>query len=189
MATIRLFIAIEIPSEIRSGIGAVIRELKAANADVKWEQTDKLHITLKFLGEADERLVPDILSALESVGRGYHPLTIRYAALGSFPSQREPRIIWIGVEDHSSALMPLAGSVDRSMTTLGFAKEERKFHAHVTVGRVRSRRNVRDLLRTMESITFESQPTTISELALVKSELKPSGSVYTILHRIPLHHH
>lgn len=189
MATVRLFIAIEIPSEIRSGIGAVIRELKAANADVKWEQTDKLHITLKFLGEAGERLVPDIFSALESVGREYHPFTIRYEALGCFPARREPRIIWIGVEEDGSVLQQLVHSTDESMRSFGFEKEERKFHAHVTIGRVKSRRNIRDLLSRMESITFESQPTTISELALVKSELKPSGSVYTILHRIPLHHH
>jgi len=72
------------------------------------------------------------------------------------------------------------------MSTFGFEKEQKRFHPHVTLGRVKSQHNMRDLLRTMESITFESTSTTISETVLVKSELKPSGSVYTILNRIPL---
>ncbi|MBX2992084.1 MAG: RNA 2',3'-cyclic phosphodiesterase [Bacteroidetes bacterium] len=189
MATVRLFIAIEIPPDIRSGIGAVIQELQAANADVRWEQTDKLHITLKFLGGTDEGMVSKIFTSLDTLCRKTPVFTLRYRLLGCFPPKREPRIIWIGVEENSCVLQRLSYLIDESMSSFGFKKEEREFHAHVTVGRVKSQRNIRDLLRTMESITFESQPTTISELALVKSELKPSGSVYTILHRIPLHHH
>jgi 2'-5' RNA ligase len=81
----------------------------------------------------------------------------------------------------------LAAAVERSMSMLGFPPEERAFHPHVTIGRVKGGRNMHDLLRRMESITFESQPTHVTHISLVKSELRPSGSVYTTVRTFPFH--
>ncbi|MEK7248980.1 MAG: RNA 2',3'-cyclic phosphodiesterase [Bacteroidota bacterium] len=187
MLSLRLFIAIEIPADIRSQIADVEKELKSANADVRWEQSDKLHITLKFLGDTEEAKLLQVVSSLEEIALMTQRFTIKYSTLGCFPHKREPRIIWIGVEDLDSTLQPLAESVESSMASLGFEKEQKKFHAHATIGRVKSQRNVRDLLRRMESLTFESQPTTISEIVLLKSELKQRGSVYTRIKSFTLH--
>lgn len=187
MATLRLFIAIEIPSGIQSHIADIVRLLKRADADVRCEQPEKLHITLKFLGKTEEGKQTEIVAALEGIAGSTPQFAVRYSTLGCFPHKREPRIIWVGVEDSDSAAQNLAASVESSMCLLGFEKDEKKFHPHVTVGRVRSQRNMNHLIRTMESITFESQPTTISDIALVKSERMPSGSVYKIVKTIPLH--
>lgn len=177
----RLFIAVETPQDIRAALARVIDDLKQSGADVRWEATAKLHLTLKFLGNTDDRRVAHVITALEDVARNTSSFNVQYASIGRFPPTREPRIIWVGVRDLDAALTPLAAAVESAMAALGFAPEERPFHPHVTIGRVKSRQNVHDLLRRMESITFESQPTRVSHISLVKSELKPSGSVYTTM--------
>jgi 2'-5' RNA ligase len=178
---LRLFIAIEISSHVKSQIAHVISELKETHADVRWEQTDKLHITLKFLGDTNNVLLTPLSAALEECAKRFHPFSIAFKNLGCFPNRREPRVVWVGVEESGSTLQQLAEVVESSMAALGFERETRRFHAHVTIGRVKGNRNINDLLSRMESITFESQPTYVSEVVLIKSELKPSGSVYTTL--------
>ena len=116
MATLRLFIAIEIPAAIRSDIASAVRELKTANADIRWEQTEKIHITLKFLGDTKEELLPQIVLLLEGVTAAAACFTIEYSRFGCFPHKREPRIIWIGVEDrHPRAARDRSGTA----TTVG----------------------------------------------------------------------
>lgn len=189
MGKLRLFVAIETPHAVRAKLADVITTLRATNADVRWEQTEKLHITLKFLGDTDERKLESIIASLEQIAQSFPEFSIRYASLGCFPHQREPRIIWAGVGEADATLAHLARSIDDALAALGFRKEERAFHAHVTLGRVKSQRNVHHLLRTMESITFESQPEHVAHFVLVKSELKQSGSVYTTLHHMRLQSH
>ena len=186
MATLRLFIAIEIPFDIKSQIASAIHKLKATNADVRWEQTDKLHITLKFPGDTTEELLPQIVLLLEEVATRTIPFSLKYSEVGCFPNKREPRIIWVGANDSDNALLPLVDLIETGMASIGFEKEKRGFHPHATIGRVKSQRNIRDLLRTMESTTLESRPTEVAHIVLIKSELKQSGSVYTTLKEFPL---
>jgi len=178
---VRLFIAIEIPQEIREEIAWVIAQLRRTGADVRWEETSKLHITLKFLGNVEEQRLARIAGALEEIARSRVPFDVQYAGIGRFPPKGDPRVVWIGVRDSASALQLLARATEESMVALGFEHEDRPFHPHVTIGRVKGPSQMRSLLRTMESLTFESQPTRVTHIALVKSELKPSGSVYTVL--------
>ena len=186
MPSLRLFIAIETPPDIIPQISAIRDRLRSSSADVKWEPDEKLHATLKFLGKADEKLLPEIVSYIEGVGRESAPLLVRYSGVGCFPNRRAPRVIWVGMEDPTETLNRLQEEIESALSHLGFEREDRKFHAHVTLGRVKSDEKVQSLLRMMESITFESQPVEIREVALIKSELKPSGSVYTALKTIPL---
>lgn len=155
-------------------------------ADVKWEPDEKLHATLKFLGNTEEKLLPEIVSYIEGVGRESTCLSLKYAGVGCFPNRRAPRVIWTGMGDLKGNLNSLQQEIESALFSLGFEREGRKFHAHVTLGRVKSDQKIQSLLRMMESITFESQPVEIREVALIKSELKPSGSVYTTLKTIPL---
>ena len=186
MPSLRLFIAIETPNELVPRIGAIRDRLKESNADVKWEPDGKLHATLKFLGNTDEKLLPEIVSYLEGVGQRFSQLNVKYSGVGCFPNRRSPRVVWVGMEDLANALGPLHRDIDAALLDLGFEKEERAFHAHVTLGRVKSDRGISSLIRMMESITFESQPVLIREVALIKSDLKPIGSVYTTLKTFPL---
>lgn len=186
MATLRLFIAIEMPTEIKSQIANVISELRSAQAEVRWEQPEKLHITLKFLGETSEDLLPQIVLLLEGVAEKTSPFTIKYSGLGCFPNIHEPRIVWVGVDDITDKIQPLVASIETEMASIGLEKEIKAFHPHVTIGRMKSRKNMSTLLRTMESITLESQPMSITEIVLIKSELKPAGSIHTIMQQFSL---
>ncbi len=179
MPSLRLFIAIEIPLEIRTQITAVISELKSVPADVRWERPEKLHITLKFLGDVQEEVLPEIVLLLRGVAEKRSQLSIRYSGVGCFPNKREPRIIWVGAEDVAGKLQPLVDSIETEMASIGFEKETKGFHPHVTIGRMKNGKDTSSLLRKMESVIFESQPAVVSAMSLVRSKLKASGSIYS----------
>lgn len=177
----RLFIAVELPQQIREQIARIVAQLRQVGADVRWEETPKLHVTLKFFGNVEQHRLSNITAGLEELACTIVPFDVQYTGIGRFPPKGDPRVLWIGVREGASALQTLAHAIEESMAALGFEREQRAFHPHVTIGRVKGQTHMRSLLRTMESLTFESQPTRVTHIALVKSELKPSGSVYTIL--------
>lgn len=186
MSSLRLFIAIETPPEITPQITAIRDRLRTSNANVRWEPDEKLHATLKFLGDADERLLPDFVYYIRRVCQTNTHLLLKYKGIGCFPNMQAPRVIWVGMEDLKGNLSSLRHEIESAFVPLGFEPEERKFHSHVTLGRVKGDRDVNSLLRMMESTTFESQPVAIQEIALIKSELISAGSVYTTLEKFPL---
>lgn len=183
---IRLFIAINTPQKIVPLLAGVRDRLESTRADVKWESDEKLHCTLKFLGDTREEVLPDIVSALGHVTSSTPTFPMRYSGLGCFPNKREPRIIWVGMEDANGILQKLAQTVEIHMAALGFKPEQRVYHPHVTLGRVKSSRRMRELLAMMETVTFQSSLVSLREIELVKSELKPGGSVYTPVAKVAL---
>jgi 2'-5' RNA ligase len=185
-ARVRLFIALETPPEVREALGRTVAELRAIGADVRWEQVEKLHATVKFLGDTPPGRVEPILAALESVASATGPLTLTYTGLGFFPTPHRPRIVWAGILEESGALNGVHAAIEASMQALGYDAEARAFHPHVTLGRVKGSRGISALRARVETCTFHQPPITLHEIALVKSDLRPSGSVYTILRRIPL---
>lgn len=187
MPTIRLFVAVDTPREIRDALTGLRDRLKHSGADVRWESPEKFHITLKFIGDAPEELLPDFVSLLEGVAAHRAQVEIRYGGIGCFPDRHDPRVIWVGVADPRGLLADLAQEIEDGCAVLGVPRERRGFHAHVTLGRVKSRRNLGSLLATMESATFENLPATVSAMLFMKSELTPGGSVYTTLKQLPLH--
>jgi 2'-5' RNA ligase len=186
MPSLRLFAALATPDDTAAQLAAIRDRLMAAGAEGQWEPIGKLHVTVKFLGDTDEDLLPDVVYSLERCCQGVSPLLVKYSALGCFPNSRAPRVVWVGMNDLRGNLSPLKARIEDTFASLGFEKEDRPFHPHVTLGRVKGLKNVQRLIRIMESITFESQPVEIRDVALVKSELKPGGSIYTTLKRIPL---
>jgi len=183
---IRLFIAINTPQEMLPLLAGVRDRLEPTRADVRWEPDGKLHCTLKFLGDTGEEVLPDIISALEGVASSTPPFPIRYSGLGCFPDKREPRIIWVGMEDANGILQRLAQTVETRMEALGFKPEQRIYHPHVTLGRVQSSRRMRELLAMMETVIFQSSPAFLREIELVKSKLKARGSAYTMVAKMTL---
>lgn len=187
MRRVRLFIAFDTPAGEKARIRGLQEQLKASDADVRWEPPDKLHATLKFLGDTDENLLPAIIAELVGLLSNQTPISVLYRHLGCFPHKHNPRVVWVGIENGDGQLIPLQKRIEQTMERLGFEKEDREFQPHLTLGRVKGKRNLGRLLSLLETLTFESQPVTIREVALVRSDLKPSGSVYTILKSIPLH--
>jgi 2'-5' RNA ligase len=185
MSALRIFLAIETPPQIKEPILDIITELKQAGAEVNWEPSEKLHTTLKFLGDVGAPVLGNISAAVEGICAVQNPIMVRYSGVGSFPDGRNPKVIWIGIDDLNGQLRPLNASLENAMAGFGFERELREFKGHLTIGRVKGKKRLEPLLRKMETLTFQSEPVVIDKLALVKSELRPSGSVYTVLQSFP----
>jgi len=186
MAHQRLFVAFDSPPEVKAKACDIQDQLREAHADVSWERQEKLHCTIKFLGDTPSELVPSITDALTDIGQSNPPFSIRYRGTGCFPNRRDPRILWLGIENQDGRLSTLFQMIDSRMESLGFKPENRQFHPHLTLGRVRSGRNQANLLKILENVTFESTIVATNEILLLKSELKPTGSVYTKIKFLPL---
>jgi RNA 2',3'-cyclic 3'-phosphodiesterase len=177
----RLFVAVNLPAEIRQGLGEVQDRLRSAQADVSWVRPENIHVTLKFLGEVDEKRLPSIRGVLADVALAGVSFPMEVAGVGSFGG-RVPRVVWVGVRDGAQPLTHLARQVEGVLARLGFPKEKREFTAHLTLGRVRSTRNAEGLLAKLQEAREERIGTlTARAFELMQSELRPSGSVYTML--------
>jgi 2'-5' RNA ligase len=186
MPTIRCFIAVDTPPDLKEKIAEIRDKLRACGAEVRWESTEKFHITLKFLGNLDAgRLHPLEAELMEGL-KSFSPFPLIYHGVGSFPSSHHPRVVWVGCEDRSGALGRIQAEVERVAEEFGIEKEERPFHAHVTIGRVKGSRNLKELVFELGAATFSPYAVMVNEVLLMKSDLKPAGSIYTVLRRFPL---
>jgi 2'-5' RNA ligase len=185
MSTIRTFVAMPLPSEVKSAMASVQKQLVASGAEVKWDAPEKFHITLKFLGATDSSLISKITDHLKKSIGNMPAFELAYVRLGGFPNVDRPRVVWIGT-DESQQILRLQNQVDEVCTSFGFAKEDRPFHAHITLGRVKGNRNLERLTASLKSITFEPLLARCTEVQFMRSDLKPTGSVYTLLNSISL---
>jgi 2'-5' RNA ligase len=183
----RLFVAVEIPDHAKERLEEVVAELRACRADVRWIPTASMHVTLKFLGNVEPREVAAIDGASRRVAADAAPITARLRTLGSFPHLRRPRVVWAGVDAGNESLHELQEALDRSLSALGFAREKRRFHAHVTIGRVNSQRGVVELAAAIEGRAgLDLGPVDIEALTLFESKLQRSGAEHTPLGVYPL---
>ena len=185
MSTIRTFIAVPLPVDVKSAMATVQKQLVASGAEATWDHDDKFHITLKFLGATDSSLIPNIADRLKKSIGSFPAFELAYVKLGAFPNVDHPRVMWIGTSE-SQEIVRLQSLVDEVCISLGFAKEDRRFHAHITLGRVKGIRNLERLTASLKSITFEPLLARCTEVHIVRSDLKPTGPVYTLLNTISL---
>ena len=187
MDEIRSFIAIEVPRELKSGLEDVQRELRRTEADVKWVRPEAIHLTLKFLGSVRQEDVEIICRAVAPVIALWAPFEIGIQGMGGFPSLRTPRVVWVGVDRGKENLASLQQQVENKIAELSFPPENRPFSPHLTLGRVRSFRGRENLAQAVESRKgLEFGIFQAREVILFRSELKPSGAVYTRLREFPL---
>jgi len=183
---LRCFIAIDIPDQIKRDIGELIEIFKKYDTDVKWIAHENIHITLKFLGNTHVDLIHEICKSLGNILLPFEPFYIKIYSVGVFPNRKYPRIIWIGIED-SEILIRLQRDVEESMALLGYQKEDRKFHPHLTVGRVRSPKGISNLINELDIFKEKHFGNVkVEDVKLMESRLKPSGAQYFCLYKIPL---
>jgi 2'-5' RNA ligase len=187
-AQVRLFVACELPQDVREALGRVQNDLRRMGADsLRWVRPESIHVTLKFLGGVDGGRVGEITSALAGAVEPFE-LRLRPAALGTFGGDRL-RVVWVGLDGDTEALASLAGRVEGALEPLGFAREQRPFAAHLTLARapdhvpVTERRQLAALARRYQAPSLPSM--TLRQVALMRSTLGPSGSVYTRLAAFP----
>src|SRR5262245_53705051 len=144
----RLFIGVRVSVQTANALAAAAetlqRRARDAHIDVKWVAPVNYHVTLKFLGWTREDAVGSVRDALDGALVGVAPLKFRTARLGAFPSLEKASVLWAGVE--GTPLDDVAARVERAMVGIGYSAEHRGFHAHVTLGRLRETRSVRELV-------------------------------------------
>lgn len=181
MPAIRSFIAVDTAPEVKAAIVDVEDKLRATNAEVRWESIEKFHITLKFLGNVEGAKLHSLENRLEEVLSPFSAFNMTYQGVGCFPNQHHPRIIWIGAENEDGTLRRIQETIEGVAESFGFQREEREFHPHITIGRVKGSRNLKALVSELGDASFAPHSSLITEVLLMKSDLKPTGSVYTVL--------
>jgi 2'-5' RNA ligase len=182
----RTFIAIEIPSEIKTEMAKAQEQLRrAAAVDAGWTQPEGIHLTLKFLGEVSETRVPEMMSALTNVVAGTGGFRLELSGVGTFPNPGNARVVWIGIAGAIDRLLKLQAMVEEAMIGLRFEREERKFTPHLTLGRIKFIHSRDAWLKSLESIKDVRFPAfEVNAISLMKSDLKSTGAVYTEMGRI-----
>ncbi len=185
---IRSFVALELSETLKDGILSLIDELRGAGVRASWSRAATLHLTLKFLGDVEEALLPDLVTALEAAAAEVPPFTFDTTSMGAFPSPARPRVVWLGVESEDR-LYDLQEAVERELTPLGFPREKRRFHPHITLGRIRDAgalpRDV-DLPALIAELPVPHGRTTVNEFELIRSTLSPRGARHETLEVIRL---
>jgi 2'-5' RNA ligase len=181
VTSIRSFIAIETPPDVKADISKVQEGLRTTNADVRWESIEKFHITLKFLGNVEEPRLNSLADRLEEALGAFALFNMRYQGVGCFPNQHRPRVIWIGAENEDGTLTKIQETIEKVAEHFGFQREERKFHPHITIGRVKSSKNLKVLVSELGNASFNPHTAVIKDVLLMKSDLKPTGSVYSVI--------
>jgi RNA 2',3'-cyclic 3'-phosphodiesterase len=184
MSVIRAFIAINISPEIAKRLSVISGELQQQlkGVPIRWVPVENIHITLKFLGDVSESNL-DLLKEMLVVEATRHaPLEISAGELGAFPSIRRPRVLWVNVQAPPE-LVVLQRGIDNETARLGYDREERPFSPHLTLGRVSRNANSRDARRISEVLNSYKVgyigAARIREVVLYRSDLSPSGAVYT----------
>jgi 2'-5' RNA ligase len=187
---VRLFVALDIPAEVRNNLAAFLSEMRAlteqlADKSVRWVRPENLHVTLKFIGEVAPPKLQGIRGALANV-RSDGPVDLRFRGLGFFPNENRPTVLWTGL-DASANLAKLAGDIDQSMVPQGIRRENRPFVPHLTLARLAPpvlRERLREVIRKNREREFGSFQA--REFHLIESTLKLTGAEYTTLRSLRL---
>jgi len=178
----RLFIALDIPADVRTALTNYMERARALAPEARWARVEGLHVTLKFVGHVDDAVVEQIKAALKSIKAA--PFEVKFAGVGFFPNPNAGRVFWAGV-DGGDQLPHLASTVDAALEKLGFQRETKPYHPHLTLARTSSRplRELRPLL-AVPPPQFGTM--TAREFFLYQSQPQKGGSKYTKLERFAL---
>ena len=182
--TFRGFIAVDVPPS--PALERFAGDLRTASASLKVVSADQLHLTVKFLGDTEEGLVPEIVTAIREAAAGVRPFEDRVQGTGAFPSLSRMNLIWVGVQG-AEPIARIANALEVSLESLGFAPEKRAWKAHVTLARVKGHRDldrVRGVLEGHRDDLFGSHR--VDGIFSKKSVLTPQGAQYSVVETVVL---
>ncbi len=197
MDAIRAFIAIELPAAILQQLGEIEARLKPQLPPdcIRWVKSDSVHLTLKFLGQVPSDQIELITLSLQNALAAQPAFTLEVAGVGCFPDLHRPRVIWVGVKEEAAGhqLQHVQRVVENAISPLGYPTEARDFSPHLTLGRLARDVRTPDLKKVGDVIGASTIGTLgrwdVIDVALIKSDLRPTGAVYTVLARAPLAPH
>ena len=181
----RVFCAVELPPGIRARAAEHASRLREQFPEVRasWPRAENLHLTIKFIGEIKPARVEELSQAAERAIESLNPFDLEIKGAGAFPQRGSPRVLWLGVKDSSGGLARLHARLEDECAAAGFKREERPFHPHLTLARIRAPRGARELAKAHQETGFEEIKFSVTELVLMKSELGAGGSRYTTVSR------
>jgi len=185
----RAFIAIELPEKIKNSLAVLQEKLKSSQADVKWVEKNNIHLTLKFLGEVDENKISEVTTSLNKIALHTPSYQAIISSLGGFPKIDYPRVIWAGIGNGDQETKNIAKLIEENLEKIGFAKEERAFASHITLGRTRSGKNQKklgELLKKMQVESSIAENFKVDKITLFKSQLSPKGPTYQAIKELSL---
>ncbi len=174
MEKIRSFIAIEIPGNIRHEVIKFINEFQQQDYDVRWVKFENLHLTLCFLGNVTKDFLQKVAEKLSIIVHTQKAFHLSLKNFGAFPNQRSPRVLWIGVEKGANDLIDLQAKIESTLAEIGYKPEERHFHPHLTIGRVKEKIDAGQIFNTQ----YKSETFLVKSVILFKSTLTPDGAIY-----------
>ena len=190
METIRSFIALELPDDVKETVALIIKRLRPAqHRYVKWVGPDGAHLTIKFLGNIYQSQIPQITGIMKTAAAKVPPLDLKLGGLGMFPNEQRPRVIWVALEGNTEPLATMQREIEQALAPMGFVPENRAFTPHLTLGRVRDnarpeeRKEIAVVVKE-KKIDYEST-FTLREISLMKSTLTPTGAIYNRLDSAP----
>lgn len=188
-SSMRLFIAVPLAERVKERAASIIQGLRSSGADFKWVEPRNLHLTLSFLGETPRESIPDLEGAMKLAAQ-QPPFDMAFRELGAFDSLDHPRVLWLGVREGAEALKGLAERLDAILAQDGFLPEKgrgRSFAAHLTLGRMRSPRNLHRLRAALKGTALlEGLRSRVERIVLYESRLSSQGPAYTELREQPL---
>ena len=179
---LRLFVAVDVPDDVRDGLAAAVEPLRDLVPGARWTPPENWHMTLKFLGGVPPRLLDEVIAAVGDAAAEHTAFRARLAGLGAFPSPRRARIVWAGMEGRHGEFAALARSVDRALAH-EFPAEERPFAAHLTLARLKEQASLPPELLAAD---VTSRPFRVGMIRLYRSHLQRPAARYENLRELPL---
>ena len=186
----RVFIAVDIDDSVRAALGKLQKELEKASSvdrkDVKWVRPDDMHLTLKFLGEIEDRKSVEVCKTVEEVAKKHKSFELGVESVGYF-GKNSATVLWVGTAAGSDSLQSLAGDLEGQLVQVGWPAEERPFTGHLTLCRIKNPRAGRILAQLAEQYKdFRAGTVQIDDVKVYQSILMPAGPVYTVLGKFKL---
>jgi 2'-5' RNA ligase len=172
-----------LPDAVRARVDEAAAELRRRGPAIAWVRAENFHVTLRFLGSADEAALARVREALAEAARATAPFTLSIGGFGGFPSARTPRVVWVAVGRGAEPLAALHARLEAALARRGFPPEGRAFHGHVTLGRARDRRGAPDLAEWLGPGDATLGEVLVEAVHLMRSDLHPAGARYGVLAR------
>lgn len=183
--TVRGFVALPCPTGILEAIEDALPEWRDLGGRVRWTPPERVHLTLRFLGESAPDQIAAVRRGLRGIAEETDPLEVRPTEVGAFPHWRRPRVVWLGM-DGGEPLSRLADRVEEVALSAGFEADDRDFRPHLTLARVKGRRGVKRVVRAVRAWRSPEEPEIVDEMILFESELRSDGALHVPIERFPL---
>ncbi|OAI40838.1 hypothetical protein AYO38_04985 [bacterium SCGC AG-212-C10] len=187
---VRLFIACEVPEDVKNAVGGLIDDLRGRSGQaVRWIRPEGVHVTIKFLGEVPSKKLPAIKIAMQEAVVRHSPFNLEFSNIGTFGGREGLRIMWIGIAGDVLRLEALVRDVNLALSVVGFEPERRPFRPHLTLGRVRDEIGTRQRAEIEVAVGKTTVPTSAwrtSQVSLMRSRITRTGAVYDVVATFPL---